>query len=347
MASQGAAGRKNRLKNISEDLNSLNEKGYPALWYAVMENDRDEIDFLLKSGANINVRNSKGQNVIFTLFEKFLDIESNLPDWYYPIYGSFDPANLPFNVNNNNNNNNNGNGNGNARINRLERRREELHQEQQEEKEEFVELLRYLVSKGLKVDLPDGQGDAALQAALLEGRPDRIQALLYLGANPNVEDYEGRVPLVFFLQNYNPYTDNQILHSLLHHGADPNHQDEDGYTPFMMALRIYTESDDGDSILEVLEHMVQRGAKLFLENRDGLSPAQIIQDIPELRELPWMQQALSWQKRGPLVALRRRLLYNNNSNNNQGGGLRRSKPRKTRQKQRHIKQKRRSHTRKN
>lgn len=70
-----------------------------------------------------------------------------------------------------------------------------------------------------------------LRAAVNNNDIDGCFSLLRRGADPNLGDSKGRMPLHFATTKNNP----QLLQVLLQHGADPNMRDANGNTPLHLA----------------------------------------------------------------------------------------------------------------
>ena len=90
--------------------------------------------------------------------------------------------------------------------------------------------------------------------------PEKIQALLELGADVNVRDYKGKTALhraatAGFLAS---------METLLAHGADIDAADNEGETPLFDAVRAGRE--------EAVALLLERGADPLAENNKGITP---------------------------------------------------------------------------
>jgi ankyrin repeat protein len=86
------------------------------------------------------------------------------------------------------------------------------------------DVTRYLISLGAKVDIADTLGNTALLNACFYNQLDAAQALLDAGANPNLPNREGRLPLMDAARNGN----DDLVKALLAHHADINGNDAAG-----------------------------------------------------------------------------------------------------------------------
>jgi ankyrin repeat protein len=97
-----------------------------------------------------------------------------------------------------------------------------------------VEIVRYLLGKGAKVDERVEFGGTVLMAAARKGDPELIDVLLAAGANPNAEDDNGFTPLSCAVESGKE----SPVRTLVAKGADVNHANA-GWkmTPLHHAIR--------------------------------------------------------------------------------------------------------------
>ena len=98
-----------------------------------------------------------------------------------------------------------------------------------------------------------------------------IYILLIHGANPNLINHNGGGNSLFHTLGYPYMVSVECMELLLHNGADPNFQDNQGNTILMLSLRFYK-----DTCRQLL--MLNNGALLFIKNRDGLQPYDIVKN---------------------------------------------------------------------
>jgi len=133
-----------------------------------------------------------------------------------------------------------------------------------------TELVSFLIRKGANVNQQDGDGQTALMWAIEYERPDYVESLLMVGADPNIREVS---------QDWGPlhkacfYSLPKVVKMLLDKGADVNHVDETGRSPLLWALTPISH----DNRLEVLPLLLMRGADVDVENKEGLTPIQIVE----------------------------------------------------------------------
>jgi ankyrin repeat protein len=81
-----------------------------------------------------------------------------------------------------------------------------------------VNVTRFLISKGAKLDATDADGNTALNDACFACKTDCAMALLDAGANPNLANQTGRTPLISAAGD----DDDALVKALLAHHADIN-----------------------------------------------------------------------------------------------------------------------------
>lgn len=94
-----------------------------------------------------------------------------------------------------------------------------------------VAVVTELLGRGVKPDVPDGDGRTPLFHAAVRGNILTVQALLSAGANPNSTDRQGRTPL-HYAATSGCYS---IVEILLDLGISSHHEDEKGRTPASIA----------------------------------------------------------------------------------------------------------------
>ncbi|HEY0256631.1 MAG TPA: ankyrin repeat domain-containing protein, partial [Candidatus Methylacidiphilales bacterium] len=86
------------------------------------------------------------------------------------------------------------------------------------------DVVRYLLSRGAKVDLTDDLGNTALLYATFYNQLNSAEALLDAGANPNLANHEGRLPLMNAAAKDTP----ALVQALLAHHAEINGNNDAG-----------------------------------------------------------------------------------------------------------------------
>lgn len=119
------------------------------------------------------------------------------------------------------------------------------------------EVIKYLIASGADVSGRDGSMSLPLHVAVSENDIKIAAQLLEVGANPDIEDDEGKNALFGAVENGNE----RMLLLLLNHGANVNHEADDGNTPLSLScikgnvglckllIEHGAKCDGGDSIL--------------------------------------------------------------------------------------------------
>ena len=112
------------------------------------------------------------------------------------------------------------------------------------------DIVKYLLSKGAKVNAVDGEGQNALMDAVERGFDDVVDLLVAQGADVKARDSRGNT--AFSLATFGAHL--EIADVLLQHGADLGAADPYGITPLLAAATLGNE--------EVLRYLVGKGAKV-------------------------------------------------------------------------------------
>jgi ankyrin repeat protein len=105
-----------------------------------------------------------------------------------------------------------------------------------------------------------------LLAACATGRPQSVETLMGIGADPNARLLSGETPLILALRRPELEKSRWMIGVLLANGADPN-ATVDGNTPLHLAVR---REDDVTARL-----LLRKGADPNATNRDGVTPKEL------------------------------------------------------------------------
>lgn len=92
-----------------------------------------------------------------------------------------------------------------------------------------INIIKYLISQGINLNLKDRHGNTALIIAILNKRKDIARLLLESGANVNEKDDKGQTALIKLVER-NEYYSEDLINLLLNYGADLNIKDNNGYS---------------------------------------------------------------------------------------------------------------------
>ena len=133
---------------------------------------------------------------------------------------------------------------------------------------DFVRV-RELLHRGADVNVRDEDGRTPLFSAVLGGSVGLVGLLLESGAQINARDKEGWTALHFAAQEHEP----EIARLLVARGADVNARDEDGASVLWRAVF----SAAGRP--EIVQFLLQNGAKDDLANKAGETPRQLAERL--------------------------------------------------------------------
>ncbi len=111
-----------------------------------------------------------------------------------------------------------------------------------------LDLLKYLVEKGIDFHTPNSYGVIPLHYAARWGRFEMVQYLVENGADVNAHNEEIGTPLYYAVQSKNL----EIVRYLVEKGVEVNAYDEDMGTPLLEAARV--------DCLAIVQYLVENGA---------------------------------------------------------------------------------------
>jgi ankyrin repeat protein len=125
-----------------------------------------------------------------------------------------------------------------------------------------ADIIRLLVEKGAKVDMPDEQGHTPLFHAADKGMVEAVATLLDLGADIHHISHTSRTALFgAAMRNHT-----EVIELLLDRGADPN-ATVNGSTALFYAV--------GNGHYDAVKLLVERGARTDVTNAQNETPADV------------------------------------------------------------------------
>ena len=160
-------------------------------------------------------------------------------------------------------------------------------------------MLRYLIEKGVTVDVRDQPGNTPLHVAVRKGYKTLASILIDNGANINSRDYSGNTPIHEAVAAPEGM---KLVELLIDNGAEINIKDSSGRTPLHLVIILSAEEgiaqlliDKGalvdirdiqgnTPLLLAIEHnkqelselLLSKGAKVFAKNNQGRTPTQAV-----------------------------------------------------------------------
>ena len=126
-----------------------------------------------------------------------------------------------------------------------------------------LEIVKYLIEKGAKIDAKNDSGEQPIHYAVASGKLETLKLLVENGANHNAKDNDGNTPLhkavEFGLQDCVKY--------LIEHGSDVDSRNERNQTPLMIAVL--------KSYIGIVKYLIAHGAKIDVEDENGRNIIQM------------------------------------------------------------------------
>ena len=301
--------------NDETDINALDDDGYTLLSYAVMSNKPDNVRKILELGADVNIKLGVNFNVlgyIALLFAMNEQVNKRVNDVNPEIVSILINAGADMNdamlI---------GVRAGSVEfVDLLIQNGADINGKFADDQTPFAiailgikgsvkpDMIKYLAEHGANLDeifdLGDNVTTTALNICITMGRIDLMRILLEHGANPNIQDNRGRVPLL--LASLLGNIDAEDVTCLLDAGSDVNAHDEKGLTvlmwtiltrdnsaKFMISALIQTgglRTENGEKFagfcyavsalkrenqLDIVRLLVERGADVKLRAKNGMN----------------------------------------------------------------------------
>jgi ankyrin repeat protein len=129
-----------------------------------------------------------------------------------------------------------------------------------------LEIIKYLVSEGAKINAKDKIGYTALHDVIQYNKGKKrekiIRYLLSNGADPNTKSNLGTSPLLLSIR----YDDLTVIKDIVAAGGDVNTRNNAGITPILASIYIKN--------IEIADYLISEGADVNVIDSDGLTPIQ-------------------------------------------------------------------------
>ncbi len=143
------------------------------------------------------------------------------------------------------------------------------------------------IADGAPIESVDYREKTALHLAAQQGRIEIVEYLVENGADINATTpvSKGEVtPLRYAIDN----EDYLMVRYLIQHGADVNQANQAGWRPIMTAARVGNR--------EIIELLLDAGAKLDVRSSDGLTPVRIASNYKWTDLVVWFTMLLEEKK---------------------------------------------------
>ncbi len=123
-----------------------------------------------------------------------------------------------------------------------------------------LEVMKFLVSKGVDVNLKENNGATALHLACYYGHRDTVEWLIDHGADKDARDGDGSTPIFWAVYGGRK----NIVELLIARGSDVNSKDDSNFTPLRIAVFRGNK--------EIIELLIDKGASANTKNETGATP---------------------------------------------------------------------------
>ena len=211
----------------------------------------DIVKVLLGAGANVYARNKHGRTAFDyanTEIRKLLYAKK-----YKNIYDSMSSTNKHIR---------NKTVQGMQKIFKRKRSTKKLLEECQKSTPD-MSIVRKLLDIGANINARDVHGSSSLLYACKHGNGEVVKVLIHHGAKVNTRDKNGTTPLL----NACTQDNINVVKLLLHNGAKINARDTRGNTPLLFA--------SAKGALDIVQLLVKHGAYIYAKNNDGKDAFQV------------------------------------------------------------------------
>lgn len=134
-------------------------------------------------------------------------------------------------------------------------------------------LIEFFIQAGMNVNYQDYNLDSILQVAI-QNKPNSeiITKLLKHGANPNLQNHQGRNSLITAIEHYQF----NVIPILLQYNADPNLQDNQGQNSLIFAIKHYN--------FNAIPMLLESGANFLIKNKDNQNALDLINNEIKQKE---------------------------------------------------------------
>jgi len=218
------------------DMDEENFQGETPLMYAIKIQNFEGFEILIDRGADINYRNSRGLNVFMYI------IQLKIPEYLKIAF-------LKMLVRNG------------VDVNAQDYHgKSALFYAIQQNSPGLVQFL--LENDEVDMNLPDRFNQTPLMVASKgDKNPELLKLLIAYGANPNIQDNNGKTSLIYLCGNKRYYQDPSVTEYILDNGADPLIKDSQGKTPLIWASQCKK--------VKVVETLIRKGAAVNDHDNSG------------------------------------------------------------------------------